>query len=152
MRLTTLRYLWITLVHKWFVFVAGRRLGVPLWQLIIHDWTKFTPAEAPYYGRQFFGSIEKRDPTAFQGAWRHHYTHNRHHWEYWVNGAYKYEMPEHFAREMVADWFAVSRAYEGAWPSSRAEWPWLQKNWTKIRLHPKTRVLVDAILTEAFAK
>lgn len=146
----TAKYMLLTIKHKWFVFVAGRRLGVPLWQLIIHDWTKFTPAEAPYYGRQFFG--DKGDPNGFAKAWKHHYTNNLHHWEGWTNGAYTYEMPERFAREMVADWFAASRAYEGAWPRNRAEWSWLQKNWNKIRLHPKTRIFVDKLLTRELCK
>ncbi len=27
--------------HKWFVFLAGIKLGVPIMSLIIHDWDKF---------------------------------------------------------------------------------------------------------------
>ena len=40
-----LRYLGYVVRHKWFVFRAGLRTGAPLWRLVIHDWSKFTPAE-----------------------------------------------------------------------------------------------------------
>lgn len=39
------RFAWVILKHKWFVLLAGLEVGVPLWRLIIHDWSKFTPAE-----------------------------------------------------------------------------------------------------------
>lgn len=40
-----IQYLWYVIRHKFFVFQAGLRLGVPLWQLLIHDLSKFSPAE-----------------------------------------------------------------------------------------------------------
>jgi hypothetical protein len=40
-----LRYLAYVLRHKWHVLIACRGLHVPLWQAIIHDWTKFLPCE-----------------------------------------------------------------------------------------------------------
>lgn len=36
-----LRYLSYVLRHKWYVAVAGIALGVPLWRLVLHDWTTF---------------------------------------------------------------------------------------------------------------
>lgn len=143
----TLKYLWLTLKHKTFVFQAGLKTGAPLWRLIIHDWTKFTPAEAPHYGRQFFG--DQSDPEGFSLAWLHHQRNNPHHWEYWVpvtghnRGGYgdlePLAMPDWAMREMVADWMGASRAYEGEWP--KAEWPWLVENWPKIApwIHPHTQ-------------
>src|SRR3972149_8819971 len=77
-----MRYLWLTLKHKWFVFVAGRRLGVPLYLLILHDWSKFLWCELPHYQRQFYG--EANDPLGFSYAWNHHQKSNKHHWEYWI--------------------------------------------------------------------
>jgi hypothetical protein len=41
--------------HKWFVLLAGLKTGAPLWRLIIHDWSKFTPAERGPYVRPFYG-------------------------------------------------------------------------------------------------
>lgn len=156
----TLRYIWLTICHKWFVLLAGLRTKAPVWRLIIHDWTKFTPAEAPHYGRQFFG--DKSDPLGFSYAWLHHQRNNPHHWEYWIpitghnRGGYgdlePLPMPEWAVREMIADWMGASRAYEGQWPRSVAGWPWLQANLPAIkgRVHVETATLIDRVLSEAF--
>jgi hypothetical protein len=58
------------------------------------------------------------------------------------------EMPEHFVREMIADWIGASRAYEGKWPKDN--WPWLAKNFSKVRVHPNTRLLLLKILSRKF--
>ena len=143
-----LRYFWLTIQHKWYVFLAGRRLGVSLWQLIIHDWSKFTSVELPAYGAQFFGG---GGGEAFSCAWVHHQNHNPHHWEYWVtrsdhrigvsgdaNNATALEMPEKYAKEMVADWCGASRAYTGSWSIMK----WVEKNVMKMNLHPDTHAYV----------
>lgn len=151
----TLKYMWLTVKHKWFVFQAGLLTGAPLWRLIIHDWTKFTPSEAPHYGRQFFG--DKSDPRGFIAAWIHHQNHNPHHWEYWVprTGHNRCDppypdgepvpMPFWAVREMVADWFGAGRAYEGRWPDVN-NWTWLEQNRPKMKLHFLTGVRLDYII------
>lgn len=154
----TLKYSWLTFKHKWFVFCAGLKTGAPLWRLVIHDWSKLTRAEAPHYGRQFFG--DKSDPLGFTYAWNHHQKTNPHHWEYWIpesghnRGGYQdrepLPMPEHFIREMVADWLGASRAYEGAFPRSMAEWSWLNQNFAKCRLHDDTRRATMRVLSGVF--
>ncbi len=64
-----MKYFILTLKHKWFVLLAGLRVRkIPLWRLIIHDWSKFTKYELPHYERQFFG--DKGDPEGFAKAWR----------------------------------------------------------------------------------
>lgn len=154
----TLRYLWLTCKHKAFVFRAGLKTKAPLWRLLIHDWSKFTPAEAPHYGRQFFGDAS--NPLGFSYAWLHHQRNNPHHWEYWVpvtghaRGGYgdlePLPMPEWAVREMVADWMGASRAYEGAWPESISRWTWLTANLPEIgrKMHPDTHSLVVKVLRE----
>lgn len=152
----TLQYLWLTCKHKWFVFRAGLKTKTPLHLLIIHDWSKFTPSEAPHYGRQFFGS--KDDPLGFSRAWNHHQKTNPHHWEYWVmvtghnRGGFPdgsaLPMPEKYAREMLADWLGASRAYEGKWPKSLESWNWWAKNFAGLNLHPETRAFLLRIVAE----
>lgn len=154
----TLMYIWLTIKHKAFVFWAGLKTGAPLWRLIIHDYTKFLPSEAPHYGRQFFG--DKSDPLGFTYAWNHHQKNNPHHWEFWIpatghnRGGFQdgepLPMPEHFVREMVADWLGASRAYEGKYPKTFEEWEWFEKNFNGIRLHPASRTLVIKILCRVF--
>lgn len=156
----TLRYLWLTIKHKWFVFLAGLATKAPLWRLLIHDWSKFTLAEAPYYGRQFFGAAD--EPYGFSCAWNHHQKTNPHHWEYWVmvsghnRGGYEdgcaLRMPQGYVREMVADWLGASRAYEGVWPTSLETWPWWQDNFDRLRLHSDTRALCLLIVWSYFEK
>lgn len=76
------QYLWYLLRHKWFVFIAGLNLNVPLWRLLVHDWTKFLPCEWLPYVDNFYG--DKKDPDAYDRAWNHHQKHNPHHWQYWL--------------------------------------------------------------------
>lgn len=154
----TLRYIWLTIKHKTFVFRAGLLTKAPLWRLLIHDWTKFTPAEAPHYGRQFFGAAD--DPEGFIRAWIHHQNHNPHHWEYWIprtghsrcNPPFPdncaVDMPLWACREMVADWLGASRAYEGRWPTAQS-WPWLEQNLYKVRVTSRTRLRINTILIQA---
>lgn len=152
-----MKYFWLTLKHKWFVLLAGLRVGAPLWRLLIHDWTKFLPCELPHYQRQFFGKAD--DPEGFIRCWTHHQNSNPHHWEYWIprtghnrcNPLYPNNepipMPEWAVREMLADWLGASRAYEGEWPDPK-NWPWLEKNWGRLRLHPATLINLRYLLAQ----
>ncbi len=150
-----MQYLWLTIKHKWFVFLADRRTKAPLWRLIIHDWSKFLPCELPHYQRQFFGKAD--DPKGFMTAWIHHQNHNPHHWEYWIprTGHIRcdppypnnepIEMPTWAVREMVADWLGAGRAYDGVWPLP-SDWPWFEKNLPKMNLHPRTRMKITNLM------
>lgn len=142
-----LRYAALTIKHKWYVFLAGAQLGVPVWRLIVHDWSKFSPSELPAYGQEFFGF---GGGEAFSRAWVHHQNHNPHHWEYWItrsdhrigvsgdaNNAVPLEMPETYVREMVADWCGASRTYTGGWSILE----WVEENIGKMRLHPVSKIL-----------
>jgi len=79
----------------------------------------------------------------FDVAWLHHQHANPHHWQHWVlredDGQTKcLEMPEHFAREMVADWCGAGRAITGKWEV----WIWYYRNRGRILLNPKTEARV----------
>lgn len=146
-----LRYLSYVLRHKWFVFLAGLSTGAPLWRLIIHDWSKFLPCEWSAYASNFFGGHDKnkRPPevvAAFDRAWLHHIHANPHHWEHWnlKDGPVFRALPtpEHFVREMVADWMGAGRAITGRWEVRE----WYEKNRERIVLHIETRRSVESIL------
>lgn len=139
-------YFWLTIKHKWFVFLAGLKYGAPLIRLITHDLSKFGFKEYIHYQKQFFGSGSDK----FNEAWIHHQNTNDHHWEYWIprTGHDKGDSLDNVplpmscgaVREMLADWVGASRAYTGQWPSED-NWPWLDRVFeTKIapRLHPDT--------------
>lgn len=83
-----LKYL---IYHKWQVFRVGLFFGVPIHQLIIHDWSKFLPSEWFPYANHFFATtnrvrsyVPKDDDEAFNKAWLLHQRRNPHHWQYWV--------------------------------------------------------------------
>lgn len=93
-----LKYLRYVARHKRFVFEEGRKLGLGLWQLLVHDWSKFLPSEWNPYVRFFYGEkgtpIQRRDKTGyykptdtgdadFDFAWLLHQKRNPHHWQWW---------------------------------------------------------------------
>jgi hypothetical protein len=51
-------------------------------------------------------------------------------------------MPRKYVLEMVADWTGAGRAISG-----RKDWrPWYRENAGRLRLHPQTRAMVEAML------
>lgn len=150
--------------HKWFVFVAGLKMKVPVWRLVIHDWSKFMPCEWFPYTEYFYGEkarlqkeewddcryweLAQKYYDAFDRAWLHHQHRNPHHYQHWRlredSGQTKVlQMPEHFAREMVADWMGAGRAITGRWETAK----WYEKNRDNIDIHPNTRQLVEKLLS-----
>lgn len=78
-----MKYLFTIIKHKWFVLLAGLRMKAPLWRLIIHDWSKFTPSEFFAYRRYFCGDGKNKEE--FERAWHRHLKRNPHHWEHWFS-------------------------------------------------------------------
>lgn len=171
-----LAYLKYVIRHKWFVFLACRRCGVSLWRALIHDWNKFLPCEWFPYADYFYGSEPRfnygnpsvrRNHEAnisdwkadvavrFDVAWNHHQKANKHHWQYWVlitdldEPRYRpMQIPERYAREMVADWWGAGRAITGRWDALE----WYQNNQRKITLHHSTRSFVERLLEDTSAR
>jgi hypothetical protein len=143
--------------HKWFVFVAGCRLGIP-WLALMHDLSKFRPDEWMPYARFFYEpdgtKRTRRDSTgfykptstgddAFDFAWLLHQKRNKHHWQWWVlpedNGGVKVlPMPDRYRREMLADWRGAGLA-QGTPDTQR----WYAVNQHKMNLHPETRAWIE---------
>lgn len=151
------QYLKYVLRHKWFVLLAGLKIGVPILILIFHDWDKFLPDEWFPYARFFYNSdgtsVIRRDKTgyykptdtgnqAFENAWVLHARRNKHHWQYWAmpkeDGIKCYPMPEVYILEMIADWKGAGRA-QGT-PDTL---DWYIDNYYKIKLHEATRLVVE---------
>jgi hypothetical protein len=142
-----LKLIWNVFKHKYFVFRAGMWTKTPIWQLIIHDFSKLGP-------REFKGYVDKvkgQDTYDFENAWLHHITRNPHHWEHWcLDNKPIGDIPEKYVREMVADWFGAARSYNGAWPEDERSWKWLNENYHRIKLTDATHRLLEKILDEAF--
>jgi hypothetical protein len=101
----------------------------------------------------------KRDYD-FNVAWLKHQHRSPHHWQHWLlaednpskrletpqtsgaQRAFPLQMPEHFVREMVADWAGAGRAIAGKW-----ELPtWFRKNRANIVLDDATKMLVIQLI------
>lgn len=159
-----IKYLSYVLRHKWFVFQEGRKLGVPLWQLIAHDWHKFLPCEWFPYVDWFYGGpfpsrhelpsewrerakTKESAQEAFDRAWLHHIHMGRHHPQHWIlrqdDGEVKcLQMPWNYRLEMLADWSGAGRAQGKV--NDTVEW--YLENGHRYPMHPETRALVEAHL------
>lgn len=147
-----LKYLKAVLRHKWYVFKASVRFGVP-WRGLIHDLSKFLPSEFIPYAKSFYGDYSdderKQIKESFDVAWNHHQKRNKHHWQYWVlmndsDGTYALPMPECYIREMVSDWIGAGQAYGN--PDTM--W-WYEKNKDKQIMHEFTRYTTETLLWHA---
>lgn len=159
------QYLKYVLRHKWFVFLAGLKLGVPIVRLILHDWTKFLPSEWFPYAFYFYGSYEAKQKKntdlhfeyhlselvpygehfddKFEIAWNHHQKRNDHHWQYWLltedtGKTYSMPMSKAARAEMLADWMGAGRALGN--PDTAG---WYLKNKSNIRLRQEDRAWVE---------
>lgn len=150
---TRLRFLKSLVLHKWYVFLAGRRIGgIPLWRLVIHDWSKFGTWEFDRYANNFFGDYTKSDVDRdaisrdFAIAWLHHENFNPHHVGYWIpKKGIPLRMPNTFVREMVADWMGASMAYTGSWDMTE----WIDSNLEKhiSYMHPTSAEYLRYVLS-----
>jgi hypothetical protein len=154
MKLTTfLTYLKYVLRHKYYVYVAGRGLGVPRFQLLIHDLSKLTLHEflpyAVWFNQRPTDPVEVRiAENDFNKAWLSHIHSNPHHWQHWIlrldsGGVEVLRMEEKYVREMVADWIGVGLTI-GKGPDNAREW--YLRNRETMSLHPQTRNRVEVLL------
>lgn len=144
-----IKYILTVLKHKWFVFLACRKIGhIPLWRAIIHDWSKFTSSEYKPYRDKVLNNGETKNVREYGYAWLHHQNHNPHHWEYWkffwqgdphfYDGLIKndcFPMPETYIWEMIADWMGSSKLYTQSWDIT----DWVPENLSKMQFHPETK-------------
>lgn len=146
-------YLKYVMRHKYYVFVACIKLGVPIWIALLHDWDKFLPDEWFAYANIFYeldGNKKEYDPSVphpeFAKAWLKHQNRNKHHWQFWLltwdHGGTDYlDMPDVFIREMIADWMGAGRAL--GFPDTAG---WYTKNRDKMKLSDSTRDDVERLL------
>jgi hypothetical protein len=147
-----LKYFWYVVRHKFWVIVAGRKLGVSLWRCFTHDLSKFRPSEFFPYADYFYGGPYKPRSEMgireFDAAWLKHQHRNPHHWQHWLlreddGPAKPIDMPRKYAKEMVADWMGAGRAITGKWGISE----WYAKNKYHIILSEGTQEIVNYYLS-----
>lgn len=120
-----IEYLKYIVRHKAHVFVECCRLGIP-WRGLVHDLSKFHPAEWFPYRDYFYPGTVHDDcvvsfsrrvrEVAFDAAWLRHIHCNPHHWQHWLlveddtGRGRALPMPDKCIREMLADWRGMARA------------------------------------------
>lgn len=129
--------------HKRLILKLAPRWGVPFWQALIHDWTRFLPSEFLPSANYFFGTFQRGtiwrrgEYPAYDAARDLHEARNPHHAPYWHGR----EIPERYVREMLCDWDAAGRA------KGNPIEPWYAVNRSRLGLHPATLAVIDAMLT-----
>jgi len=137
-----LAYLYYVLLHKYYVYLAGRALGLGWKQLLLHDVSKFRADEWGPYSRRFYdenGRARVLDSSPeWRMAWFLHQRRNPHHHQFWVVAnpeLERYQMPQSFVKEMVADWAGAGRVKTGSWEGL---WDWSVENMPEMQLHAGT--------------
>ena len=143
------------LTHKWFVFRYSCYLGIP-WRGLIHDLSKFHPVEFWEGVRYWTGTASPiavcKGLTGQSRAWLHHKGRNPHHYEYWVDylddGGVPQRMPFKYIVELLADYLAAGRTYNGKDFTLEGEYKWWQQKlkYDKPKMHPAVKEFVSWIL------
>jgi len=140
--------------HKWEVAKACFKAGL-YWQGIIHDFSKYSPAEFINSARYYQGNsspidAEKKE-KGYSFMWLHHRGRNPHHWEYWVDGLSRggvpVKIPVKYVTEMICDFIAAGKVYlKDKWNFSSPLAHTSNAIGNKLMvLHPKTQELILAI-------
>lgn len=114
--------------------------------ILVHDDSKFGKEEFEPYRKNFYPiSLEekKENKSNFFKAWKHHYTNNLHHWNWWSETGNKSYMTFNFVVEMCCDWIAMSMANKG----NALQWFYQQTN---IDLGVKQKSFVEELLNEYY--
>lgn len=131
-----LAYLAYLCRHKAHVWRAGRRLGVPVLALLLHDLDKlgslFDYANAYHFHRPNPPAVRLR-----------HYRRSKHHWQSYVvlqddGTETALPIPKRYMLEMIADWHGAAQATGGT--DGKA---WYREFGGTIALHPQTRAWVE---------
>ena len=138
--------------HKFWVYYYGRKYGVNIWQLLTHDLSKFHPTEFLesikwYQGYKSPILVIKKE-LGWSKAWLHHKSHNKHHSDYWLDiidgKLVPIKMPYKYVMEMLVDWLAAGRTYNGSdftFEDEKRWWEELKRK--KPRIHKQTIILID---------
>lgn len=140
------------IVHKYWVYHFGRKLGISRWRLLKHDLSKFSPIEFWESIKFYQGTSSPIPPcknaNGYSNAWQHHKGRNPHHYEYWTDnydsGTTLIPMPFECLCEMLADWCAAGRTYQDKlWDfRSQCDW-WEHKKTLNPSIHPLTIKRID---------
>lgn len=144
--------------HKYLVMKGCFTVGLYK-QGLLHDLSKYSPSEflvgVKYYQGDRSPNNAEREAIGYSSAWLHHKGRNRHHYEYWIDystkeikgGMAPAPMPEKYIVEMLMDRIAACKVYNGANYTDAAPLTYYSKGRENAPIHPKTRELLERLLT-----
>ena len=137
--------------HKWEVFKECYACGIT-WQGIVHDMSKFSPAEFVPSAKYFQGNrspIEaEKEAIGYSDAWLHHKGHNKHHWEYWCDynndtgEVFPHRIPYKYVVEMVCDWIGAGKVYSKEKWTQAEPLNYYNKARSGRHFHPDTEAMI----------
>lgn len=141
--------------HKYLVAKGCFRAGL-YWQGIVHDLSKYSPAEflvgAKYYQGNRSPNNAEREAVGYSSAWMHHKGRNKHHYEYWNDydkegNMIPVPMPDRYIAEMVMDRIAASKVYEGKNYKDSSPLAYYRRGGTAtVPMHLYTRSVLERML------
>ena len=142
--------------HRFVVMAGCFRVGL-YWQGLIHDLSKYSPAEflvgAKYYQGVRSPNAAEREKKGYSEAWMHHKGRNRHHYEYWTDMNMEkrvYEsvpMPRKYLVEQIMDRRAACMVYQGKAYTDGSALAYFMKSRERELMHPKNRRELEFLLT-----
>lgn len=141
--------------HKYLVMKGCFQIGL-YWQGLLHDLSKYSPAEflvgVHYFQGDRSPNNAEREEKGYSSAWLHHKGRNRHHYEYWsdyslqARGMVPVQMPVRYVLEMFMDRVAASKVYRGeAYTDEDPLKYYLQAKDHKL-IHDKTKKQLEFLL------
>ena len=136
---------------RYYAFLAG----IPI-RGLAHDLSKYNPIEF-FESARFWvqGSSPINEAKRINGisyAWMHHKSHNKHHYEYWMDnfddGGIARLMPEKPFVELVCDYLAAGRAYRGYNFSYASERDWWVNKRNKCAMNIHNKTMLDIIFSD----
>ena len=141
----------VVLLHKYYVMKECFKAGL-YWQGIVHDMSKFGVAEFCASARYFQGASvdSEKKKVEYSHSWLHHKSHNKHHWQYWMDfdkGCLVLErMPPKYLAEMLCDWVGAGKSYNaGAWTPETFVM-WAKANVKYMHLHSDVSDYISEML------
>ena len=145
------------MIHRKYVRKMCFKMGIP-WRGLVHDLSKYSIEElkiAKYYDGTRSPHEVLREQLGYSPIWRHHYTKNKHHWQFflditdWPDKVMAGKMPYKYVIEMLCDFVGASKAYnrhKSNW-TEKEVWSYWEKACKGKRLmHKDSEYLIEKLL------
>ncbi len=151
-----LKHFYTITKHRHKVIAHCAKAGI-FWQGLLHDLSKYTPAEFCVSAKYYTGTKSplhgERAAKGYSLGWMHHKGRNKHHFEYWTDvnpETHLYapvKMPLKYVKEMFCDRVAASKIYRGKAYDDAYPLAYFHNEKIVSYMHPETYALIETLLT-----